>query len=176
MDDIAKLIRNVPDWPKPGIQFKDITTMVANGPALRKVIDTLAERYKAFEFDAVVGVEARGFIFGTALAYALNTGFVLVRKPGKLPAKTRKVSYELEYGTDSLEIHEDSIAEGGKVLVIDDLLATGGTVRAVIDLLHGMGADVVEAAFIVELIGLGGRAKVEEKTDVHSLIHFEVDE
>ena len=125
---IAGFIRNVPDFPKPGIQFKDITTLLQNGEALVAVVDHLADRYREKKIDVIVGIEARGFIFGAALAYALKTAFVMVRKPGKLPAKTRRVTYDLEYGTDAVEIHEDAIQEGQNVLIIDDLLATGGTV------------------------------------------------
>jgi len=169
--EIANLIRNVPDFPKPGIQFKDITTLLANGEALATVTDTFASRYKSRRVDYVLGIEARGFIFGAALAYALKTGFLVVRKPGKLPYKTKTITYSLEYGTDSLEIHEDAIKPGNDILIVDDLLATGGTVAGVSKLIKDLGANIVECAFVIELDALSGRKKLTG-FDVFSLIHF----
>ncbi len=169
--EIAGFIRNVPDFPKPGIQFKDITTLLQYGDALAAVVDHLADRYRDKNIEQVVGIEARGFIFGAALAYALKTGFVIVRKPGKLPAKTRSVTYDLEYGTDTVEIHEDAIREGQKVLIIDDLLATGGTVGAVSKMVKEMGGVIHECAFVIELDFLKGGEKLEG-IDYYSLIHF----
>lgn len=172
--DLAALIRNVPDFPKPGIQFKDVTTLLLQPEAFRKVIDDWTERYSPMKLDAIVGVDARGFIFGSALAYAMGLPFVPVRKKGKLPGETYAEDFELEYGVDTIEIHVDAIAPGHKVLVVDDLLATGGTVAAVTRLLERMKVDVVEAAFVIELPPLKGRERLEGVT-VHSLIEFMVD-
>ena len=157
---IRDCIRNVPDFPKPGIQFKDITPILSNPAALDTAIEALTAPYKNSNIDLVVGIEARGFIFGTPVARLLDVGFVPIRKPGKLPWKTRSVSYELEYGSDTLEIHADAVAEGQRVLVVDDLLATGGTARAACDLLDEMGADVVEVTVLIELEFLKGRDKL----------------
>ena len=157
---ICDCIRNIPDFPKPGIQFKDITPVLSNPAAFDAAIEALAAPYKNSDIDLVVGIEARGFIFGTPVARLLDVGFVPIRKPGKLPWETRSVSYELEYGSDALEIHADAVAEGQRVLVVDDLLATGGTARAACDLLDGMGAEVVEVAVLIELGFLEGRARL----------------
>ncbi|MCZ7585616.1 MAG: adenine phosphoribosyltransferase [Deltaproteobacteria bacterium] len=157
---LAALIRNVPDFPKAGIQFKDISTLLKDGPAFHSVVEHLKERYADRGIEKVVGVEARGFIFGAALAYALGCGFVLVRKPGKLPAKTKSISYELEYGTDSLEIHEDALSARENVLLVDDLLATGGTIAAVANMVQHTGAVIAECAFVVELDFLNGRERL----------------
>ena len=157
---IAERIRDVPDFPKPGILFKDITPLLADPQALRAATEALAAPYRDRRIDLVVGIEARGFIFGTPVAGLLDVGFVPIRKPGKLPWETRSVSYELEYGSDALEIHADAVAEGQRVLVVDDLLATGGTSRAACDLLDGMGAKVVEVAVLIELGFLEGRARL----------------
>ncbi len=157
---IRDCIRNVPDFPKPGIQFKDITPVLSNPAAFDAAIEALAAPYKNSDIDLVVGIEARGFIFGTPVARLLDVGFVPIRKPGKLPWKTHSTSYELEYGSDALEIHTDAVAEGQRVLVVDDLLATGGTSRAACDLLAGMEAEVVEVAILIELEFLKGRARL----------------
>ena len=159
MLDLKTFIRDVPDFPKPGIVFKDITPLLTNGPAWRQVIDQLADRYRN-KIDIILGIESRGFIFGSALAYALGCGHALVRKPGKLPASTLEASYELEYGTDTLEIHRDAFPPNSRVLLIDDLLATGGTAHAAISLGGKLQADIVEAAFLVELSFLGGRERL----------------
>lgn len=172
--DIAAVIRNIPDFPKPGIQFKDITTLLLNPEALRQVIDTLAERYAGDKPDAIVGVESRGFIFGSALAYVMGIPFVLARKPGKLPGETIKETFALEYGTDTVEIHVDAIQQGARVLIVDDLLATGGTVEAVARLVERLGGTVTEAAFVVELPPLKGREKLGA-LPVFSLVSFMVD-
>ena len=159
MPDLKTLIREVPDFPKPGIVFKDITPLLANGPAWQQVIDQLVERYRN-KIDIVLGIEARGFLFGSALAYALGCGHALVRKPGKLPAATFAASYELEYGTDTVEIHQDAFPPNSRVLLIDDLLATGGTARAALALAEKLQAHIVEAAFLIELSFLGGRERL----------------
>lgn len=164
------LIRNVPDFPKPGIQFKDITPLLGNGEALRHVVDAMAERYRG-RIDAVVGVESRGFIMGAPVAYALGVGLCIVRKPGKLPHDTHTVTYELEYGSDALEIHKDAMPAGARVAVLDDLLATGGTARATVALVEACGATVVECGFLIELLFLGGRATLAP-VPVHSLLQY----
>jgi adenine phosphoribosyltransferase len=158
--DLAALVRNVPDFPLPGIQFKDITTLIGNGPAFAQVIAAMADRYRGGGIDAVVGVESRGFIFSAPIALELGVGLVPIRKPGKLPAETYQVEYELEYGSNKLEIHRDAFAPGARVLVVDDLLATGGTIGAACKLIAQAGANVVELAFVIELAFLGGRAKL----------------
>jgi len=172
--DLASLVRNVPDFPKPGIQFKDVTTLLKNGPAFRAIIDGWKERYDGRDVDAVVGAEARGFIFGAALAYAMALPFVPARKPGKLPAATFAQEFELEYGTDSLEIHTDALAQGDRVVLVDDLLATGGTMQALCKLVERMGVEIVEIAFVIELPPLNGRAKLEGYP-VHTLVEFMVE-
>lgn len=169
--DLKSIIRDVPDFPKPGIIFKDITTLLLDPDALRETIDILSGHLKQKDFDLIVGMESRGFIFGAAVAYALNKGFVPVRKPGKLPAKTVRQTYELEYGTDSIEIHEDAIKKGRKVIVLDDLLATGGTAAATAKLVEGLGGKVVEAAFVVELAFLNGREKLKG-LEVFSIVQY----
>jgi adenine phosphoribosyltransferase len=165
-------IRNVPDFPKQGIQFKDITTLIADGPSLRAVLDLLAERYRHASVNKVVAMESRGFIFGAALADRLGCGFVPARKPGKLPCPTVKTTYALEYGSDSLEMHADAVRAGERVLILDDLLATGGTAQAMSKLLEEQGAIVVGCAFVIELASLGGRGRIGPH-DVFSLIRFE---
>ena len=157
---IRDRIRDVPDFPKPGILFKDITPLLADPQALRAAAEALAAPYRDNRIDLVVGIEARGFIFGTPVAGLLDVGFVPIRKPGKLPWETRSASYDLEYGSDALEIHTDAVAEGERVLVVDDLLATGGTSRAACDLLAGMGAEIVEVAVLIELEFLKGRQRL----------------
>jgi adenine phosphoribosyltransferase len=160
MDQLKAKIRHVPDFPKPGILFYDITTLLRDGEGFGQAIDALAAPFKGRPIDAVVGMESRGFIFGAAVADRLGTGFVPVRKPGKLPSKTVKASYDLEYGADSLEMHCDAIDDGCRVLVVDDLLATGGTAKATVALLRGQGADIVGVSFLIELVDLGGRARL----------------
>jgi adenine phosphoribosyltransferase len=158
MDQLKAKIRNVPDFPKPGILFYDITTLLRDADGFRQSIDALAAPFAEQKIEAVVGMESRGFIFGAAVADRLGAGFIPVRKPGKLPSKTVKATYDLEYGSDALEMHCDAVDEGTRVLVIDDLLATGGTAKATVSLLRGCGADVVGVAFVIELVDLGGRA------------------
>jgi adenine phosphoribosyltransferase len=163
------LIRTVPDFPKPGIRFRDITPLLADAAGFRAVTHRLGERY-AGRVDKVAGIEARGFIFGAAVAQLLHAGFVPFRKPGKLPAAAIGHEYELEYGTGRLEIHDDAVARGERVLVIDDLLATGGTAAAALALLERLGAEIVECAFVIELIELGGRRRIEERGHrIHAL-------
>jgi len=169
--DLAAQVRDVPNFPKQGILFKDITTLLQNGPAFRQAIDQLAEQTRDLVVDAVVGMESRGFIFAAPLAYLLGVGFVPVRKLGRLPARTISVEYELEYGSNSLEIHVDALSPGARVLVVDDLLATGGTVAATIDLVERLEAEVVATAFLVELPFLKGRERLEGRR-VISLLKF----
>jgi adenine phosphoribosyltransferase len=159
MDHLKALIREVPDFPKPGINFYDITTLLKHPEGLRNTVDALASEFEGERVDSVLGIEARGFIFAPALAYRLKAGFVPVRKPRKLPAATESVSYDLEYGTDTLEIHADAIGKGNRVLIADDLLATGGTARAVVDLVERLGGTVAGLAFVVELTFLNGRER-----------------
>lgn len=172
--DLASLIRNVPDFPKPGIQFKDITTLLLHPAAFQYVVDTWKARYENNRPDAIVGIDARGFIFGAALAYAMGIPFVAARKQGKLPGDVYAESFDLEYGTATIEIHRDAIQPGQQVVVIDDLLATGGTVEAVIKLVERLGGKVTEAIFVVELPPLGGRKRLQG-TPVHALVEFMVD-
>jgi adenine phosphoribosyltransferase len=172
MDDLKKLIREVPDYPKPGILFYDLTTLLKDQRGFRTLIDRLCEHYGGGNVEIVAGIEARGFIFAPALAYQLGAGFVPVRKPGKLPWKTAQVSYQLEYGTDQLEIHRDAIRSGERVLVCDDLLATGGTAAATVQLVRQLGGSVIGAGFAVELRFLNGRAKLPD-LDVFSLIQYD---
>lgn len=169
---VATKVRDIVDFPKEGIIFRDITTAIKDAKALKLMIDFLTEQFKDKNIDYVVGVESRGFIFGSALAYNLGAGLVLVRKPGKLPADTYTQEYELEYGTDKIEIHKDAVAPGQNVLIIDDLLATGGTVEATVKLLDQTGANIVGAAFIIELVDLKGREKLKD-LNVVSMIQYE---
>jgi adenine phosphoribosyltransferase len=171
MDQLKEIIRDIPDFPKKGIVFKDITTLLSDARSFHRMIDLLAHRYVGEKIDQIVGIEARGFILGSALAYKLGTGITLVRKPGKLPYKTRSISYELEYGTDTLEIHEDAFKRGDRIIVADDLLATGGTMKAVVDLVDQAGAEVHECAFMAELEFLKGRDKLPDGK-VYSLLKF----
>ncbi len=161
MDELKAYIRDVPGFPKEGITFKDITTLLKEPKAFRKAVDALAEKFTGKGIDAVVCVEARGFIFGAAVAYKLNSGVVPVRKKGKLPYKTFAVTYDLEYGKDTLEIHQDAFPKGAKVLIVDDLLATGGTTRAVVDLVEKLGGKVAGLVFLIELTALKGREKLK---------------
>lgn len=172
MDDLKELIREVPDYPKPGILFYDLTTLLKDKKGFQTLIDRLCEHYEGHKIDLVAGIEARGFIFAPALAYRLKAGFVPVRKPKKLPAKTAAISYALEYGTDSLEMHEDAVKAGQKVLLCDDLLATGGTAAAAIELIRKLSGVVDGAAFAVELNFLHGRSKLPG-LDVFSLMKYE---
>ena len=172
MEDLRKLIREIPDYPKPGILFYDLTTLLKDKKGFHDLVDRLCNHYVGRSVDVVVGIEARGFIFAPALAYRLGAGFVPVRKPKKLPGKTAQVSYALEYGSDSLEIHDDAIRPGQSVIVTDDLLATGGTAAATVQLVRKLGGNVVGAAFAVELTFLNGRAKLPG-LDVFSLIQYD---
>jgi adenine phosphoribosyltransferase len=169
--DLKKHIRDIPNFPKEGIIFKDISTLLKNPQAFGKSVDTLAAAFKKSGVEYVVGVEARGFIFGAALAYKLGAGFIPVRKKGKLPYKTKSVTYQLEYGMDTLEIHEDAIPANAKVLVVDDLLATGGTVKAVVDLLKTQQVKIVGVAFLVELEFLKGKEKLKD-LPIYSVIQY----
>jgi adenine phosphoribosyltransferase len=172
MFELEQFIRNVPDFPKKGIGFKDITTLIKNGPVFQQAINQLAEKFENRAIDRVVGVESRGFIFASALAYKWGMGVVPVRKPGKLPARHIREEYALEYGTDAVEIHEDAIEKGQKVLIIDDLLATGGTVAATIKLVKRLGGEIIGIGFLIELDFLNGRKKLAPYP-VHSLIHYQ---
>ena len=171
MDELKAIIREIPDWPKKGILFYDVTTLMKDGPSFKKAIDALIKPFKEKQVDLVIGVEARGFIFAPTVAYALGAGFVPVRKPKKLPAPTRSVSYQLEYGSDSLEIHQDAIEPGHRVLIVDDLIATGGTAAAVADMVEEMGGTVVGLAFLVELDFLKGRDKLS-KHEITSILRY----
>lgn len=171
--ELKSLVRDIPDFPQPGIVFRDITTLLNNPQGLRHTIDTLAEQCQKQDLvpDYIVGMESRGFIFGTPLAYKLNAGFVPVRKPGKLPSAVHRVEYELEYGTDTLEIHQDALETGAKVLIVDDLIATGGTAKATADLLAKIGSQLLGFAFVIELTGLAGR-KVLPDVPIISLMEY----
>jgi adenine phosphoribosyltransferase len=171
-EPLKKLIREVPDFPKKGILFYDITTLLKDKRGLATLIDALAEHFIDKEIDLVLGMEARGFIFGPALAYRLNAGFVPVRKPGKLPAATEKYDYALEYGTNTLEIHKDAIERGQRVVIVDDLLATGGTAEATAKLASSLGANIVGMGFVVELDFLNPRSKLKGY-DIFSLLHYD---
>jgi adenine phosphoribosyltransferase len=171
-DQLKRLIREVPDFPKKGILFYDITTLLKDKAGYATLIDVLAERYIGKGVDLILGMEARGFIFGPALAYRLNAGFVPVRKPGKLPAPTERVEYDLEYGSNVLEVHKDAIEKGQRVLIVDDLLATGGTAEATAKLASNLGADIAGLAFVVELDFLKGRDKLKPY-DVYSVLHYD---
>jgi adenine phosphoribosyltransferase len=172
MDDVKSAIRTVPDYPRPGILFYDITTILQDPRHLRTVIDGLAGRYAPMEISKVLAMEARGFIYGAALADRIGAGFVPLRKPGKLPWKTLSESFQLEYGTDSLEMHEDAVSQGERVLLLDDVLATGGTAQASIRLARKKGAHIVEAGFVIELTFLGGRDKLSD-VPVYSMIQYD---
>ncbi len=169
--DFEALIRNVPDFPLPGIQFKDITTLLRDGPAFREVVDRMAEPWRDTSIDIVAGIESRGFIFAAPVAYLLGTGLVPIRKPGKLPAETIEVSYALEYGTNTLQMHNDAFAPGARVLLVDDLLATGGTIAAAARLVEQLGGIVVGFAFAIELGFLNGRSVLGEYR-VSSLVTY----
>jgi adenine phosphoribosyltransferase len=171
MEHLKSLIRDVPDFPMQGILFRDVTPLLRDPAGLAQVVDALAERYRGQRIDVVAGIESRGFIFGTPLAVALGTGFVPIRKLGKLPADKITREYALEYGTNSLEVHRDAVRPGERVLLVDDLLATGGTARAASGLLEDLGAEVVETAFVIELAFLNGRAAMEGRP-VHALLTY----
>ena len=171
--DLREKVRVIEDFPKEGISFKDITTLISDGEALKEAVDKMAEFFKDKNIDLVVGPEARGFIFGVPVAYALGAGFVPVRKPGKLPADTVKVEYDLEYGSDILEIHKDAIKPGLRVAIVDDLLATGGTIAAVTKLVEQVVGEVVGLSFAIELEELKGREKLKDY-DVMSLLKYDV--
>ena len=174
--DLKDFIRTIPDYPKPGIQFRDVTTLIADPVGLRASVDMLLRPFITADIDYVAGIEARGFILGGAVAHELGRGFIPIRKKGKLPGETIGQDYQLEYGMDRIEIHSDAIKKGDRVLIIDDLIATGGTAEAAIELVRRAGGDVVAAAFVVDLPDIGGRAKLEAKgVDVHVLVEFEGD-
>jgi adenine phosphoribosyltransferase len=170
--DLRALIRDVPDFPKPGILFRDVTPLLGNGPGFRACIQQLGGRLAPLRPQVIAGIESRGFIFGAAVAVELGLGFVPIRKPGKLPWRTRKEAYALEYGTDAVEVHEDAVAPGTRVALVDDLLATGGTASAAVKLLQGLGAEVVAAAFVIELAFLRGRERLG-KLPASALITYE---
>ena len=176
MESIKSKIRTIPDFPKQGIMFRDITTLLKDAQGFRKVIDEFVQRYTGKDIDVIVGLEARGFILGGALAHQLGKGFVPIRKAGKLPSKTETHEYELEYGTDKIEVHCDAIGKGDKVLIVDDLLATGGTALAAASLVEKLGGDIVEMAFIVDLPDVGGQKKIKDRGyKMFTLCEFEGD-
>ena len=172
MEALKEFVRNVPDFPKKGIVFRDVTTLINSKEKFKEVIDKFVERYKDKGIEYIVSVESRGFIFGAALAYVLGAGIVPVRKKGKLPSETFQATYDLEYGKDTLEIHRDAFRKGAKVLILDDLLATGGTTGATIELVGKLGGEIVEAAFVIELEFLSGRKKIKN-VPVFSLIKYD---
>jgi len=175
MEHIKKKIRTVPHWPKKGIMFRDITTLLQDKEGLKDVVKAFVDRYKDAKIDVVAGIEARGFILAGVLAHELDVGCVLLRKKGKLPYKTESVTYDLEYGTDTIEIHTDAVKDGENVLLVDDLLATGGTASAAAELIEKIGGKIEEIAFIIDLPDIGGRKKLESKYKVFSLVEFEGD-
>jgi adenine phosphoribosyltransferase len=168
--DLKELIRDIPDFPKPGILFRDITPLLLDAPAFRETVERICAPFLK-RVDVVVGIESRGFIVGAAVAYHLGTGLALVRKPGKLPAATFEARYDLEYGSDGLQIHQDAFRHGSRVLVVDDLLATGGTASATVELVRRTGGEVIACAFVIELAALGGRKRLAP-ADVRSLIQY----
>ncbi len=170
--EIRQAIRDIPNFPKAGVVFKDITPLLGNGPLFKRTIDLLADRYRSQGVDIVLGIESRGFIIGAALAYTLGAGFCIVRKPGKLPYKTHSVSYKLEYGSDALEVHRDALPPGARVLIADDLIATGGTAAATAALVSKLGGNVVDCAFVIELSFLKGRERVKP-CGVFSLLQYD---
>ncbi len=171
-ESIKSKIRTVPHWPKKGIMFKDVTTLIKDPDGFKETIDLLHKRYADKNIDKVVGIESRGFIFGAPLAYLLGCGFIIVRKPGRLPAECVCEEYTLEYGTDKIEVHKDAIEKGDRVLIVDDLLATGGTMAAARNLIKKLGGEVVELTFVVELIDLKGRDKLKGE-NIYSIVEFE---
>lgn len=170
--DLKKTIRSIPDWPIQGVIFRDLTTLMQDPEAFKASCDVLYDRYKDMDIDKIVGIDARGFVFGAVLAYKLDIGFVPVRKKGKLPSKTLQETYSLEYGEDTLEIHEDAVEKGEKVVIVDDLIATGGTVGATVKLVRKLGAEIIECAFVVELPDLKGREQIQN-CKVFALTEFE---
>lgn len=172
MDELKKLIRAVPDYPKPGIRFYDLTTLFQDRSGFRSLMEAMLDHYRSLRVDVVAGIEARGFVIAPVLAFEMDAGFVPVRKPGKLPWKTTQIRYQLEYGSDGLEIHEDAICRGQRVLICDDLLATGGTAQATVHLVRQLGGEVVGACFAVELAFLNGRSKLED-VDVFSTLSYD---
>ncbi|MCX8568670.1 MULTISPECIES: adenine phosphoribosyltransferase [Hyphomicrobiales] len=167
-------IRNIPDYPKPGVMFRDITTLLGDARAFRRSIDELVHPYAGTKIDKIAGIEARGFILGGAMAHQMSSGFVPIRKKGKLPHETVRIAYSLEYGLDEMEMHKDAVAPGEKVILVDDLIATGGTAEAAVKLLRQIGADIVAACFVIDLPDLGGRRKLEALgVDVRTLIAFD---
>ncbi|MEO1702524.1 MAG: adenine phosphoribosyltransferase [Pseudomonadota bacterium] len=175
-DELEAAIRTIPDYPKPGIMFRDITTLLGNARAFRRAVDELVHPYAGTKIEQVAGVEARGFILGGAMSHQLSAGFVPIRKKGKLPHDTVRIAYSLEYGVDEMEMHKDAVKQGEKVILVDDLIATGGTAEGAVKLLQQMGADVVAACFVIDLPDLGGRKKIEELgVPVRTLIEFEGD-
>lgn len=172
--ELISAIRSIPDYPKPGVMFRDITTLLGNPRAFRRAIDELVHPYAGTKVDKVAGIEARGFILGGAIAHQLSAGFIPIRKKGKLPHDTVRIAYSLEYGVDEMEMHRDAVAPGDKVILVDDLIATGGTAKGAAKLLKQMGADIVAACFIIDLPELGGRKKLEALgVNVRTLIEFE---
>lgn len=172
LEDIRGKIRDIPDFPKKGIVFRDITTLIKDGPAFREVIDYFYDQFKGDKIDYVAAIESRGYIFGAPLAYKLGAGLVIIRKPGKLPAEVERAEYALEYGTDALEIHKDAVEAGKKVLIIDDLLATGGTVTAAAELVARLGGKVAGLAFMIELADLGGRDRLPAADKVIAMLSY----
>ena len=173
-NDLKAAIRTIPDYPKPGIMFRDITTLLGSARAFRRAVDELVQPWAGSKIDKIAGIEARGFIIGGAIAHQLSAGFVPIRKKGKLPHKSVRVAYSLEYGLDEMEMHEDGVAKGERVILVDDLIATGGTAEAAIKLLRQMGADIVAAVFMVDLPDLGGAAKLRAlDVQVRTLVSFE---
>ncbi|MBO6640279.1 MAG: adenine phosphoribosyltransferase [Roseitalea sp.] len=173
-ETLQTAIRTIPDYPKPGIMFRDITTLLGDASAFRRSVDELVHPYAGTKIDKIAGVEARGFILGGAMSHQLSAGFVPIRKKGKLPHETVRIAYSLEYGVDEMEVHKDAVSPGEKVILVDDLIATGGTAEGAVKLLQQMGADVVAACFVIDLPDLGGRAKIEALgVPVRTLIEFE---
>jgi adenine phosphoribosyltransferase len=173
-NDLKSAIRTIPDYPKPGIMFRDITTLLGSARAFRRAVDELVQPWAGAKIDKIAGIEARGFIIGGAIAHQLSAGFVPIRKKGKLPHKSVRVAYSLEYGLDEMEMHEDAVVKGERVILVDDLIATGGTATAAVKLLHQMGADVVSAVFMVDLPDLGGADKLRAlDVSVRTLVSFE---
>lgn len=172
-DTLLSAIRNIPDYPKPGIMFRDITTLLGNARAFRRAIDELVQPYAGSKIDKIAGIEARGFILGGAIAHQLSAGFIPIRKKGKLPHETVRVAYSLEYGLDEMEMHKDAVEAREKVILVDDLIATGGTAEAAVKLLRQMGADIVASCFVIDLPDLGGRARLETlDVPVRTLVSF----
>lgn len=171
-NEVKEKIRTVPDFPKPGIMFKDITTALKDTETLKKMVDFICDNFKEQKIDYIIGLESRGFIFGMPVAYNLNAGFIPIRKPNKLPAKTLKESYSLEYGMDALEMHEDALKSGDRVLIVDDLLATGGTAAAACNLVTKTGAQIVGCAFVIELNDLKGRDKLPKDCKIVSMVEY----